>query len=88
MRRGDCTVFLGGAAILWSIALAVLLATMAVGCAPIRRDLPESPHLDGYQRELMACDAEAESSDDPSEAYDACLAIRGLGATITTNEGR
>lgn len=88
MRRADCTVFLSGAAILWLVALAVALATMA-SCAPLPKYQPLPMYLDGYQRELMACDADAETSTDPSEAYDACLAIHGIGTdTTTTNEGR
>lgn len=87
MRRADCTVFLSGAAILWLVALAVALATMA-SCAPLPPRYP-SLHLDGYQRELIACEADADTSTDPSEAYDACLAIHGIGTNdTTTNEGR
>lgn len=81
-------MFLSGAAILWLVALAVALATMG-GCAPLPKYQPLPMHLDGYQRELIACEADADTSTDPSEAYDACLAIHGLGTnTDNTNEGR
>lgn len=67
-----------------AMLLLALISAVLDACAPIRREPPAYPvHLDGLQRELMACDAEAESSNDPGEAYDACLAIHGL----STNQG-
>lgn len=66
------------AALLALVVFGAVLATLIMGgCAssvPVRLAMP----MDGYHRELQACDLEASQSAHPGEAYDACLARRGL----------
>ena len=67
------------AALLALVVLGAVLATliMGSGCAPraaVRLAMP----MDCNGRDLQACDMEASHSAHPGEAYDACLARRGL----------
>jgi len=67
------------AALLALVVLGAVLATlvMGAGCAPKASQLRAMP-MDGLHRELEACDVEASHSEKPGQAYDACLARRGL----------
>lgn len=63
--------------LLASVVLGAVLATLVMGSgcgAPARLAMP----MDCVGRDLQACDAVAERSEHPTQAYEACMRERGL----------